>query len=145
MICGLVSGDAAIFRETEDFQQRVVDGFDLRARLGLRPAEQFDTAVDDSSGVGRVVGRVENVACGERLAVPRVEQLIIRRAADDLDFELRDGLVVQYAAERAGRKDVGLDRINFLRPDALRTALIQHALDALAVNVRHDQLRPGLS
>ena len=54
------------------------------------------------------------------------EQLIIRAAADDLDFQLRDGIVVENGAERAGSENIRLLAVD----GALGTARKSDALNA---------------
>ena len=80
----------------------------------------------------------------EHVAVPILEQLVVGRARDDLDLELRNRVVVDDAAQRAGRKDVGVLTVDLRRPPR-RVAPVSshHALHPLGVDVGDDQLRAG--
>ena len=80
------------------------------AAFALAPVEveavQLVGDLDDTAGVHHVVRRVEDPAVGEVLLDARVGELVVGRAAHDRRGQHRHGVVVQRAAERAGRVDV---------------------------------------
>ena len=80
----------------------------------------------------------------ELVAVALLEQLVVRRAGDDLDLELRNRLVVDDRAERARREDVGLHAVDLVGADGTRAELVDDALHALGVDVGDDELRARL-
>ena len=73
----------------------------------------------------------------------RLEQLVVRRAGDDLALQLGQRLVVDHTAERARGVDVDRRREDLIGVHRHRTKLVHHALHPLSVDVAHDQPRTG--
>jgi len=64
------------FRDAEDVKERVVNLFDLAARVRRPPAEQLDAAVDDAAGVGDIInGCVELLGWSPTEARRKVEAI----------------------------------------------------------------------
>ena len=69
---------------------------------------QLAVDVDHAAAVDDVVGRVQDAALLEHVAVALLGELVVGRAGDDLDLEPRERVVVDRGAQRARREDVGL-------------------------------------
>src|SRR5690606_29978953 len=137
---GLVGRDPLRLGQLEDLGERVVDLARLALRTIARPAVQLAVDVDQPAGVDHVVRRVEDAAPVQLVSVPRLGELVVGRAGDDLELELRDRLVVDDGAQRARRKDLGVDAVDPVRADGLGAEVTDHLLDPLLVDVGHDQL-----
>src|SRR5690348_5453838 len=143
-IGGEVRRDALFLRNREHAQHRVVDLVRFAEGTRRGPAGKLAVDVDHAARVGDVVWRVENVALLELFTVTLFEQLIVRRAGDDLDLELRDRLVVDDRTERAGGEDVRLHAVDLLGRDGTSAELVGDSLHALGIDVRDDELRARL-
>ena len=88
--------------------------------LRRSPRPQLAADVDDAGGVDDVVGRVEDSAFMQQLAVAiLVEELVVRGSRDDSAAEARDRVVVEDAAEGARGEDVALDAVDSVGDDCL--------------------------
>src|SRR5215472_8251657 len=106
-ISRLIRGNARFPAQLEDFEQRVVNRVDLLESPGNIPAEHLlATTVDDSAGISGVVRRIEDAALIQKITVPRLQELVVGSAGNQLRRNLGNCLVVENAAERAGREDV---------------------------------------
>ena len=93
----------------EDLEQRIVDSIDLLESPRRIPAEHLLAAsVDHSAGVGGVVRRIEDATLLQKVAVPWLQKLVVGPTDDQLRPDLRNRLVIENAAQRAGREDIGL-------------------------------------
>ena len=95
---GEIGRDALLLRDRKDAQHRVVDLVGFTEGTSLGPARELALDVDDATRVGHVVWRVQNLVLLELFAVALLEELIVGRARDDLDLELRNRLVVDDRA-----------------------------------------------
>src|SRR5438067_721532 len=97
----LVGRRGEALRTLADLVDRVVDLQRSLAR-GLRVvAADFLRDVDEPAGVDRVVGRVQDAARVQIVAVARLGELVVRGAGDDLRAQVGHGVVVEAGAERA--------------------------------------------
>ena len=105
--------------------------------LGVVPlGPQLAADVDDAAGVDHVVGRVDDSALTQHLAVPNlVEELVVRRSRDHGAAEPSDRVVVEDAAEGARREDVALDAVDLVGVDDLDPELADGVLHALGVDI----------
>src|SRR5215475_5915622 len=65
------------------------------------PSQKFDRAVGDSSGIGSIVGGVEDVSFFQRVTVALLQQLVVCAANHHLYLKLRNRLVIEDSAECA--------------------------------------------
>src|SRR4051794_13629053 len=79
-------------------------------QLGALEVEALDLVghLDHAAGVDHVVGRVEDAAFLEELLDARVGELVVGTAGDHLGAQGGHGVVVERAAEGAGRVDVDI-------------------------------------
>src|SRR5262249_45056996 len=82
-----------------------------------------------------VIGRVEDAALGELIAVARLEELVVRAARDDAAVEARDRAIVDRASERAGREHVARFLHDLLGRRDVRADLASDALDLADLDV----------
>ena len=114
----------------------------LALRAVEREAVPLVLDLDDAAGVHQVVRRVEDAALDQLLGHVRGGELVVRAAADDAGGQHRHGLLVEGAAERAGRVDVvrGADQRRGVGDGAdLRVARL-HPLDRRRVDVGDDDV-----
>src|SRR5262249_6663592 len=93
-------------------QNHVVDSLHTLLHFGLGPAGHIDAAAENSASIDHIVGGIKDISCFELLPVFSAEQLIICRAANDLNFELVYGVVVQNSAKRTGSKYVSVGLVD---------------------------------
>ncbi len=125
------------FGDGEDAEKRIVNFVGLAQRAFCIPASEFAVNVDYSAGIRDKIRRVKNPAPFEFIAVAFFEELVVRRAGDNLHFEPRNRFIIDHASERAGGKDVTFLRDNLLRVHRCRIKLIDHAAHTLGVHVRN--------
>src|SRR5437899_9626201 len=113
MICRLVGWNALGFGRTEDGEHCLINLINFRRGLRCFPTEELAAAVDDTSGVRCIIGRVENPAPFKFVAVTFCQELVVRAAGDYLDIELRNRVVVDDAAERAWREHISVTSVDF--------------------------------
>ena len=124
----LVGGRLELLAAVDDLGDGVVDVQRLRARLVLVVPDDLLRDVDEAAGVDGVVGRVEDAARVEVVAVARNGELVVRGAGDDARLEPRDGVVVQGRAERARGEHVAVDVEDGVERDDRRAELAVRTL-----------------
>src|SRR6185369_3716392 len=122
-----------------NFANGVVDLVGFAEGTCRRPSGELAVHVDYATGVGDIVRRVEDVALLELVAVTLLEELVVRRAGNDLALELWNRAIVDDRPERARREDVGLHAVDLFRADSTRTEFTRHALHTIGVDVGDDQ------
>ena len=73
-----------------------------------------------------------------------VLELVVGAAGDDVEFQSRQGLLIDDAAERAGREHVGIHVVDLLQRDRLGAEFVHHVLHAVWVDVAGEHLGAGL-
>ena len=138
-------GRARGLRVVEDRAGGLADAADPRlgaagvVALGL----ELDRDVDDAAGVGDEVRRPHDAPLREPDGDPVGGELVVGRAGDHAAAQLRHGVVVEHAAERARRDDVHVGRQRGVRVRPLGAELVGERALAL-VEVGHDELRARL-
>src|SRR5262249_23714720 len=136
------SGNARFPAQLENSENRVVNRVDfLESPLGTPAEHLLATAVDHAAGVGGVVGRIEDAALLQKVAVPRLQELVVGPAHHQLRGKLGNRLVVEDSAEGARGEDVCLGRIYALRRHCSRAEFFDYAIDTRAVHIAGDE--PG--
>src|SRR5215207_2215973 len=138
---GDVGGHAVAFGDGDDALHGVVDAHDALGSPLLVVAFELVGDVYEASGVYDVVGRVEDAALGERLAVAGLEQDVVRAAGDDGAPEVRQRFVVDDGPEGAGGEYVAWDGEDLVRLYWLRPECLDHHLDRPRVHVAHYEFR----
>src|SRR5690606_29586239 len=139
-----VRWNALLLRDLEHGEHGVIDLVGLSQCALLVPVAELAVHVDHAAGVGNVVRSIENPAALERLAVPLLEKLVVGRACDDLDSELRNGVVVDDAAKRTWGEDVALNVVDLARVHGACTGGVHHALHSFGIHVGHRERGAGL-
>ena len=75
--------------------------------------------------------------------MPRLQELVVRRAGDDLDLQLRNGFVVDDAAQRARRKHIRVAREDLIRRHSDGAKFFDQPIDLCRIDVRDEQTRAG--
>src|SRR5690625_3262728 len=133
-IGGLPRGNAVTIGNFEDLGHVVEN----RARHAPGPfavvAFQLNGHVHQPAGVDGIVGRVENAASFQLIAAFVGGQLVVGRAAHNLELEAGNGVFVDDGAQGRGREYIGLDVVDVFNTDGF-TAQLDGRIDGVFVDV----------
>src|SRR5690606_6633315 len=142
---GLVGRDAVALGDLEDAGKVVVDRAHHPHRAFAVVAVDLQRHVHHAAGVDRVVGRVQHAAALELVADRVVGQLVVGRAAHHLGLDPRQGLLVERAAQGAGRVHVHVHVVDVVRGHGLGAEFAHRTVDAVLVDVGDEQFGATLA
>ncbi|MVO76381.1 hypothetical protein GON01_00295 [Sphingomonas sp. MAH-20] len=128
-----------------DLLQPVRNQADARADFRLvAAAEIFEADIDDAAGVDHVIGREQDAARVDAVAVLRRRKLVVRAARHHRRLQRGDALLGQHGAQRVRADHVRLDAQDLVRLDRAGAELLRQRRRTGAVDVRQRQLRAFL-
>src|SRR5690606_25729185 len=122
-----VGRDTVEFGDLVDAGQVVVDGAHHAHGALAVVAGDLQRHVHHAARVDRVIRRVQDAALDHFVPDRVADELVVGRAADDLELEAGQGLLVDGAAQGARRVHVGGDVVDVVRGHGLG-AVLGHGL-----------------
>src|SRR3954468_3145160 len=113
----------------------------LPNQAGIAVADIFGADVDDAARVDHIIGRIENAALVQTLAVFRGRELVVRAARNDRGLEGRNRLLGKDRSESVRTDDVRLEPEDLVRGDDGAAGRARKLLRLCMVNVGNAQAR----
>ena len=107
-------------------------------------AAVFVGNIDDPAGVNRVIGRIEDIAGLQFVAMPMFRQLIVGWTRDDFCLQAGKGLIVYDGAEGTRCEHIYRRVLNSIGRNWCGAAKLFRFAHALFVNIADEQLCAGL-